>query len=81
MIKKTEGHNLPDAFGKRNLLGAAGSFLRSFSWSYPEKGVLSGFFDSEIEKIKLKRALKTLLTGCGQVTIIILNDVHIEVTE
>ena len=29
----------------------------------------------------MKKILKALLTGCGQVTIIILNDVHIEVTE
>ena len=36
------------------------------------------FFDPEIEK---KKALKILLTGCGQMTIIILNDVHIEVIE
>ena len=28
--EKTEEHNLPDAFGKRNLLGAAGSFLFHF---------------------------------------------------
>ena len=30
---------------------------------------------------KRQKTLKTVLTGCGQVTIIILNDVHIEVIE
>lgn len=38
------------------------------------------FFDPEIEKKKIKN-FKTVLTGCGQMTIIILNDVHIEVIE
>ena len=33
------------------------------------------------EEKKMKRTLKTLLTGCGQVAIIILNNVHIEVIE
>ena len=52
MIKKQKDINLPAAFSKRCLLGAAGSFLFHFLRLLNEKGVFSGFFDSEIEKNK-----------------------------